>query len=117
MNVPTKLNGYQETATLLLDQTNPTTSSHYTLTDSIQNYRALLVLLANNSNAAEVKSFYIPSVLARSYTRYDCSWNATDSTSWYIVCTIQFNSDTGLIVSKLQRTGFTDSRLIIYGLK
>lgn len=117
MNAPTALPGFGETANLLLDQQSIAQYGSYSLSGSIKNYNTLLVLLSNTNNANEVKPYYIPVAIARSYTRFDCSWNATDSTSWYIVCTITFASDTSIEIPKLQKAGFTDARLIIYGLK
>lgn len=96
----------------LLASTSVSGTGSKTLTDNVANYSALCVLL---NNGTEWKPYYIPTAVVANNT-FDVSWNATDSTSWYIIITVQFNG-ASMNVAKFQRSGFSTARVMVYGIK
>lgn len=96
----------------LLASTSISGTGSKTLTDNVANYSALCFFL---NNGTEWKPYYIPTAVLANNT-FDVSWNATDSVSWYIIITVQFNGTT-MSVAKFTRRGFTTSNVMVYGIK
>ena len=86
--------------------------TNYTLSDSLANYDIVIAEIYTQDN--ERKAYCLLPVLNK---KYDVSWNATDSVSWYIICTIQFTANTTLNVLKCTKRGFSQSNLQIYGIR
>lgn len=107
----TETNKILNVTTLLSDRTNMTTNIQYTLTDSIANYR--LILIGVQVNSAEWKQWVKLPVAER----YDCAWNVTDSLSWYVQLVLTFDGAKSVIVNKYNKVGFTTVKLVIHGLK
>ena len=95
---------------VLLAERTVASGTTYTLSDSIENYRYLLVGVSNGS---EWKYY----MALPNKEHLDVSWNATNSVSWYIIMALQFPSSTSINVYKLTLGGFTTAKLKIYGLK
>ncbi len=84
----------------------------YTLSDSLANYDIVVAEIYTQDN--ERKAYILLPILNK---KYDVSWNATDSVTWYIICTIQFTANTTLNVLKCTKRGFSQSNLQIYGIR
>ena len=95
----------------LLGETSISGTGNKSLSYNINDYDYLLFGV---SNGTEWKFYEMPSVIY-GYA-FDVSWNATDSTGWYIIMTA-YTSGTTLTIAKFQRSGFSSTQIRVYGAK
>ena len=102
-----------KTKTTLLADTTITGIGTHALSDSILNYRLIVIgVAAHNNNAVQWKRWIkIPSDVED----YDCSWSATDSLSWYGIISVSLSNST-LTILRFEKSGFSDFSIEITGL-
>ena len=91
---------------------NVTGTGTVTLSDSIDSFDAIELMIWNGT---EYKPFFVPYEAISGQT-FDISWNATDSTSWYIIMTVQM-SGSSLKIAKFSKSGFSNAGIRVYGIK
>ena len=100
--------------TELLATTTISGTGNKALSADINIFDFLIVTLYNTSLANEGKTFFVPP--SEYANRIDVSWNATDSTSYYIIMTISFTNAV-LGISKFTMAGFTTAKIKVQGAK
>ena len=96
---------------VLLNEASITKTGSNALSASVSNYDAILVEVL----VGDRKTYLIPASDLPNHT-FDVSWNATDSTSWYVVCVVGF-SDSTMTVSRFNMSGFSGFWITVYGIK
>ena len=96
---------------VLLNEASITGTGTKALSASVSNYDAILV----EAIVGDRKTYFIPVSDLPNHT-FDVSWNATDSTSWYVICCVSFSGGT-MTVSRLGMSGFGGFWIKVYGVK
>ena len=99
------------TFTQLMSEQMITGTGNKSLSDSVMNYDAILVV----TSVGDKKTYLIPKSLISGNT-FDVSWNATDSTEWYAVVVVSFSGST-MTVTRAGINGFGSVSLSVYGVK
>ena len=96
---------------VLLNESSIAGTGSKALSASVSNYDAILV----EAIVGDRKTYLIPVSDIPTHT-FDVSWNATDSTAWYVICVISMSGST-LTVSRYGKSGFGGFWLTVYGIK